>query len=86
MLQVYEIGTEVIFTGRQDAMQRQTLVPLSKWVESQGLPQSGEGLKLLEVASGTGRFLTFIRDNYPAMDLTALDISPFYLEVGSCGG
>lgn len=37
-------------------------------------------MKVLEVAGGTGRFMTFFRDNYPEMDATLLDLSPFYLE------
>ena len=39
----------------------------------------GAGAKFLELACGTGRFLTFVRDNYPEMDVTGLDLSPFYL-------
>lgn len=35
---------------------------------------------LLELACGTGRFMTFVKDNYPHMRATALDLSPFYLE------
>ena len=37
-------------------------------------------MKVLEVAGGTGRFMTFFRDNYPEIDATLLDLSPFYLE------
>jgi len=37
-------------------------------------------LKVLEVAGGTGRVMTFFRDNYPEMDATFLELSPYYLE------
>jgi ubiquinone/menaquinone biosynthesis C-methylase UbiE len=37
-------------------------------------------LKVLEVAGGTGRVMTFFRDNYPEMDATLLELSPYYLE------
>ena len=37
-------------------------------------------MKALEVAGGTGRYMTFFRDNYPQIDATLLDLSPFYLE------
>lgn len=30
--------------------------------------------------AGTGRFTTFVRDNYPYATLTVSDLSPFYLE------
>lgn len=56
---VYEVSTETLFLGRQDAMQRQTLVPLAKWMS--GRPASGRGVRALEVAAGTGRFATFMK-------------------------
>jgi ubiquinone/menaquinone biosynthesis C-methylase UbiE len=42
--------------------------------------RSLEDTKLLDVASGTGRFLTFVRDNFPELQCTALELSPHYLE------
>lgn len=56
---VYEVSTETLFLGRQDAMQRQTLVPLHKFVMSR--PAGSTGLRALEIAAGTGRFATFIK-------------------------
>lgn len=37
-------------------------------------------MKAMDIAGGTGRFMTFFRDNYPEMDVSLLDLSPFYLE------
>lgn len=68
----YEASTETLFLGRQDAMQRQTLIPILK---SGTKPES-----ILEVACGTGRFGTFMRDNFPTAKTTYSDLSPFYLE------
>jgi len=68
----YEASTETLFLGRQDAMQRQTLIPLLKDGRK---PES-----VLEVACGTGRFATFLRDNLPEADVTLTDLSPFYLQ------
>ena len=69
--QVYETSTETLFLGRQDAMQRTALGPLV----------SEKPKKILEVACGTGRFMTFVRDNLPTeTEYTAVDLSPFYLE------
>jgi ubiquinone/menaquinone biosynthesis C-methylase UbiE len=68
----YEGSTETLFLGRQDAMQRQTLIPILK---SGIKPES-----ILEVACGTGRFGTFTRDNFPTAKTTYSDLSPFYLE------
>ena len=40
----------------------------------------GESVKVLDVASGTGRFLSFLLQAYPDADATALDLSKYYLE------
>lgn len=56
---IYETSTETLFLGKQDAMQRQTLVPLHYHMHSK--PAGGAGMKCLEVACGTGRFATFIK-------------------------
>lgn len=72
---VYETSTETLFVGRQDAMQRVSLLPLRNVAAARG----GKP-RILEVACGTGRFATFIRDNHPTADMTLLDLSPFYLE------
>ncbi len=58
-------------------MQRASLVPISKYISSCGKPASS--LRLLEVAAGTGRFHTFIKDNWPEMPSVCSDLSPFYL-------
>lgn len=73
---VYETSTETLFVGRQDAMQRTTLLLLSDALESKDPSQ----VSALEVGCGTGRFATFVKDNYPAIDLTLTDLSPFYLQ------
>ncbi|KAI8475763.1 MAG: S-adenosyl-L-methionine-dependent methyltransferase [Monoraphidium minutum] len=75
---VYEFSTESLFFGRQDAMQRSALLGISEWLQETGRDPSS--LKLLEVACGTGRFHTFIKDNYPAMQTICSDLSPFYLD------
>lgn len=57
--QVYELSTETLFIGRQDAMQRQTLVPLADHFRSR--PAGAAAPRILEVACGTGRFATFLK-------------------------
>jgi len=68
--EVYETSTETLFLGKQDAMQRMTLLPFKN-----ATPKT-----ILEVACGTGRFGTFIRDNHPTALMTSVDLSPFYLQ------
>jgi len=43
-------------------MRRQALPFITAWMKG----RSAKDTKLLDVASGTGRFLTFVRDNFPA--------------------
>jgi len=53
---------------------------MDRW-HTEGLAtKPGQSPRLLEMACGTGRVMTFIRDNWPSMDVTATDLSPFYLE------
>ena len=56
---IYEASTETLFLGRQDAMQRQSLVPLHSFMQGRG--RQGQGTTMLEVACGTGRFATFVK-------------------------
>jgi len=40
-----------------------------------------EDMSLLEIAAGTGRQHTFLKDNWPMMQTVVSDLSPFYLQV-----
>ncbi|GLC55740.1 hypothetical protein PLESTB_001020600 [Pleodorina starrii] len=77
---LYEFATETLFTGLQDAMQRTSLLPLTEYLREAELGgRSVSELRLLEVAAGTGRFHTFIKDAHPALPTVVSDLSPFYL-------
>jgi len=87
---VYETSTETLFLGRQDSMQRSSLPPLLELAEKFGPPKTPQmetktrPMRVLEVACGTGRFMTFARDSLPLdAEYTAVDLSPFYLEKAS---
>ncbi len=73
---LYDHQVEVLFSGGADAMRRQALVPLRDFLAGRSTAET----RLLDVASGTGRFLTFVKDNYPRMPVTALDLSRPYLD------
>ncbi len=73
---LYDTQVDVLFTGTTDAMRRMALVPLGEAL--QGRDQ--RRLSLLDVACGTGRFLTSVKDNYPRLPVTALDLSRAYLD------
>ncbi len=72
---LYDHQVEVLFGGGADAMRRQALVPLYEFFKE----RPSRSARLLDLACGTGRFLTFIKANYPRLDVTALDLSPDYL-------
>jgi len=72
---LYDYQVEVLFGGAADAMRRQAFVPLAELVRARG-----QDLKLLDVATGTGQFLTFVRQSYPEIAVTGVDLSPPYLE------
>ncbi|MDX1711845.1 MAG: class I SAM-dependent methyltransferase [Rhodovibrionaceae bacterium] len=73
---LYDHQVEVLFVGGSDAMRRQVLVPLHAFLKDRRTADT----KLIDIACGTGRFLTFVKDNYPRLNVTALDLSEAYLE------
>jgi ubiquinone/menaquinone biosynthesis C-methylase UbiE len=74
--ELYDHQVEVLFGGAADAMRRQALVPLRRVLEERGVRRA----KLIDLACGTGRFLREVKHNYPRLAVTALDLSPFYLD------
>ncbi|SMF78462.1 Methyltransferase domain-containing protein [Tistlia consotensis] len=73
---LYDHQVEVLFVGGADAMRRQALVPLEAFLRDRPKAET----RLLDLGCGTGRFLSFVKDNYPRLPVTALDLSPAYLE------
>ena len=73
---LYDFQVETLFAGTADAMRRQALVPIAEFMRG----KDQRRLRLLDVATGTGRFLTFVKDNWPRLGVTALDLSPAYLD------
>lgn len=71
---LYDFQVETLFLGSADTMRRRCLPYLNMYLKTQK-----KNAKLLDVATGTGRFLTFVRDNNPDLECTATDLSPFYL-------
>jgi SAM-dependent methyltransferase len=76
--ELYDYQVETLFLGSADAMRRRALPHIASWMASRS-DASSPPPKLLDVASGTGRFLSFVKDNWPEVEATALDLSPFYL-------
>ncbi len=73
---LYDFQVETLFSGAADAMRRQALVPIADYLKE----RDQRRMSLLDVACGTGRFLTFVKDNFPRLKSTGLDLSPNYLK------
>ncbi len=73
---IYDFQVETLFSGTADAMRRQALAPIAEHLKG----KDQRKLKLLDVACGTGRFLSVIKTNWPKLKTTALDLSPSYIE------
>ena len=73
---LYDHQVEVLFGGGADAMRRQALVPLGAFLADRRIAET----RMIDIGCGTGRFLTFVKDNYPRLPVTALDLSAAYLD------
>jgi ubiquinone/menaquinone biosynthesis C-methylase UbiE len=74
---LYEHQVEILFRGTADAMRRLILPPLKKQL---GRPD-GRGLRILELACGTGRATRFTSLALPRARIVGLDLSEAYLKV-----
>ena len=74
----YEFAMETLNTGARDTIQRFTMTTLYFWLKDN--KKYMDEMRVLEVGGGTGRFMTFFRDNYPQMHTTLLDLNPFFLQ------
>eukprot|EP00892_Ulva_mutabilis_P005100 jgi/Ulvmu1/2962/UM015_0002.1 len=72
----YEVTTESLFFGRQDAMQRGTLLAMNRYFRGR-MAQDWRCWRWAQARAGWRRLCG---DNYPAARLTVSDLSPFYLE------
>jgi ubiquinone/menaquinone biosynthesis C-methylase UbiE len=72
----YEAQVEALFAGTAGAMRRRALSLLAKaWRE-----RDHRGLKVLDLACGTGAFLGDLAAAFPRARLYGLDLSPAYLD------
>ncbi|MFN0262699.1 class I SAM-dependent methyltransferase [Tepidamorphus sp. 3E244] len=72
---LYDAQVESLFAGTGNAMRRQALVPIAHHVADRDQRE----IALADIACGTGRFLRTIREAYPRMKLTGIDLSEAYL-------
>ncbi|GJL92110.1 class I SAM-dependent methyltransferase [Hyphococcus sp.] len=71
----YDMQVETLFTGSAGAMRRQALPFVRRALESKDIAAA----HLLDLGCGGGGFLADVKDNWPWLGVTALDLSPAYL-------
>tara|TARA_Y100001968_G_C19422034_1_gene752299 strand:- start:1284 stop:2351 length:1068 start_codon:yes stop_codon:yes gene_type:complete len=80
--ELYDLQVEILFNGTADSMRRRVIAPLKYGLElfNQNNPKQ---LKVLDVATGTGRTLQQIRSAFPKLELFGIDLSGSYLKQAS---
>jgi ubiquinone/menaquinone biosynthesis C-methylase UbiE len=73
---IYDLSVEVLFLGCADVMRRQVIPPLVRHLGR----RKRSGMRLLEVACGTGRTLGQLARALPGQRYFGVDLSPHYLE------
>lgn len=74
---LYEHQVEILFSGAANAMRRLIIPQMKKHFNH----SDGEGLKFLEIGSGTGSLTKFIALAFPKAQITCLDLSHEYLKL-----
>ncbi len=71
----YDMQVETLFTGAASVMRRQALPPIGKALQGKDAGTA----RLLDLGCGAGLFLADVKDNWPMLNVTALDLSPAYI-------
>jgi len=78
--EIYDYQVESLFLGMADAMRRQVIPHFADYIRSlKREGRSEQDIKVLDVATGTGRFASFLMQNFPGLSMDVLDLSSFYL-------
>ncbi len=79
---LYDLQVEILFNGTADSMRRRVLAPLKRGLR-RFRDRNQASLKILDVATGTGRTLKQIRSSLPEVELLGIDLSGAYLKQAS---
>ncbi len=75
---LYDMNVEVLFGGTGDVMRRMAIPPLVDGVR-EALRGEVRSARVLDIACGTGRYLTTLARALPGAQLTGVDLSPPYV-------
>ena len=80
--EIYDLQVEILFNGTADSMRRRVLSPLKRGLKRY-LSEDSKKIKVLDIATGTGRTLQQIQSALPQIELYGLDLSGSYLKQAS---
>tara|TARA_B100000965_G_scaffold277920_1_gene235724 strand:+ start:1309 stop:2370 length:1062 start_codon:yes stop_codon:yes gene_type:complete len=80
--EIYDLQVEILFNGTADSMRRRILAPLKRGLKRFS-SQESKKIKVLDIATGTGRTLQQIQSALPEAELFGLDLSGSYLKQAS---
>ena len=80
--EIYDLQVEILFNGTADSMRRRILAPLKRGLKKY-LSENTRKIKVLDIATGTGRTLQQIQSALPEVELYGIDLSGSYLKQAS---
>tara|TARA_Y100001968_G_scaffold154003_1_gene140672 strand:+ start:670 stop:1737 length:1068 start_codon:yes stop_codon:yes gene_type:complete len=80
--ELYDIQVEILFNGTADSMRRRVISPLKQGLANFKDVQANN-IRVLDVATGTGRTLQQLKSALPKLDLYGIDLSGSYLKQAS---
>ena len=79
---IYDLQVEILFNGTANAMRRRIIKPLKNGLKT-FQDRKKSSLKILDVATGSGRTLKQLRGAFPKEKIIGLDLSDSYLKEAS---
>ena len=79
---IYDLQVEILFNGSADSMRRRIIKPLKKGLNN-FIDRKKSSIKILDVATGSGRTLKQLRGAFPKEKIIGLDLSGSYLKEAS---
>ncbi len=79
---IYDLQVEILFNGSADSMRRRIIKPIKEGLEF-FRDRKKSSIKILDVATGSGRTLKQLRAAFPKEKITGIDLSDSYLKEAS---
>ena len=79
---IYDLQVEILFNGSADSMRRRIIKPLKEGLNN-FTNRKKSSIKILDVATGSGRTLKQLRGAFPLEKIIGLDLSGSYLKEAS---